>query len=99
MDLQDVCNGTGGELYVGKNNVELFATNEQTTTATTRRISNNLAGHTSLGHRPSEWNHPRGLGTIGSRSSERPGRDKPAGPEQLPPPVATDAGRLKAAQN
>jgi len=43
VDLQDVCNGTGGELYVGKNNVELFATNEQTTTATTRRISNNLA--------------------------------------------------------
>jgi len=61
-------------------------------------ISNNLAGRTSLGHRPSEWNHPRGLGTIRSRSSQRPGRDKPARPEQLPPPAATDAGRSKAAQ-
>jgi len=43
VDLQDVCNSTGGEIYVGKNNVEVFATNEQLTTAATRRVSNNVA--------------------------------------------------------
>lgn len=43
VNLEDVCNSQGGELYVGKNNVEVFTTSEQITTAATVRVSNNTS--------------------------------------------------------
>jgi hypothetical protein len=43
IEMQDVCNSTGGELYVGRNNVEVFTTNEEITQATTRIVSNDVS--------------------------------------------------------